>query len=316
MAGTRGKNRHQDHGHDEEHEEHVNHEAWVIPYADMLTLLMALFLVLFAIGRTDTEKFKALAESFREAFGSTSSSPIVFAGGADGPMNGGPSVLEHPGAHPDGALSPAEQALADQESEHNEARAERNTLTDVEEALATEAERLGLLEDLEFDLEARGLVITVVSDQVLFSSGRADIQPDGLTLLALVAEALDAVPNQVLIEGHTDSRPISNDRYRSNWELSTARATSVLQFLLGTGMIEPQRLAASGYAETRPIDTNDTDEGAARNRRVEIVVLADVPLGDILDEAPSASGGGTGADPDVVPDLAPVIVGDPGTAAG
>lgn len=321
MANTRGKNRHQE-PHHEEHEEHVNHEAWVIPYADMLTLLMALFLVLFAIGRTDTEKLRELAESFRKEFGNTSGQIVTLGDPAGSPIAGGSGVLDNSGAAAPTptTMSPADEALEAQEQATLAARVERNSLEAVEEALATEAANLGIGEDLAFELEARGLVITVVSDQVLFASGRADLQPEGLDLLQLVAVALSKIDNEVAIEGHTDSRPISNDRYRSNWELSTARATSVLQFLLETNLLDPTRLSASGYADTRPIDTNDTEAGAARNRRVEIVVLADVPLGPVLDGLPGGPSLDPGVDPDVVPVIAPApadgrIAEDPGAAA-
>jgi len=324
MANTRGKNRHQE-PHHEEHEEHVNHEAWVIPYADMLTLLMALFLVLFAIGRTDTEKLRQLAESFRKEFGNTSGQVVTLGDPAGSPIAGGSGILDNSGAAspaptttPSGN-SPADEALEEQEKATIAARVERNSLEAVEEALATEAANLGIGDELAFDLQARGLVITVVSDQVLFASGRADLQPEGLDLLQLVAVALGKIDNEVAIEGHTDSRPISNDRYRSNWELSTARATSVLQFMLETNLLDPARLSASGYADTRPIDTNDTEAGAARNRRVEIVVLADVPLGPVLDELPGSPSLDPGVDPEVVPVIAPAPAGqntaeDPGAA--
>ena len=288
----------------EEHEEHVNHEAWVIPYADMLTLLMALFLVLFAIGRTDTEKFKALAESFRKEFGNTSGQVVALGEGGDNPLGGGNGILDTSGAAvPVPTTSPGDAALEADERERTAARVERNSLEAVEETLAAEAAALGIEDDLGFDLQPRGLVITVVTDQVLFGSGQADLQPEGLSILDLVAVALSTIPNDIAIEGHTDSRPISNARYRSNWELSTARATSVLQFLLETGLLDPARLSAAGYADTRPIDTNDTELGAARNRRVEIVVLAEVSLAPVLDELPADPG----IEPGVVPDVAPVI---------
>lgn len=311
MSNTRGHRRHEEH---EEHEEHVNHEAWVIPYADMLTLLMALFLVLFAIGRTDAAKSKLAAESFREATGQPSQ--VVDLGGAEGdkPIDGGTGILdvpEAPAAETPGETTAESSAttttvdagvvptivtvaqpaamVTDEQIEQavrDKAVDEANTaivsLGDVQKTLEAAAAATGLGEDLSFRLEARGLVVTILTDKVLFDSGSAQLQDEGLHLLDLVAEALSSVPNQLSIEGHTDSRPISNAKFASNWELSTARATSVLRFLIGRHGLEAGRMQASGYADTRPIADNATPEGAARNRRVEVVVLSDVSLQPVL----------------------------------
>jgi chemotaxis protein MotB len=313
VANTRGHRRHEEH---EEHEEHVNHEAWVIPYADMLTLLMALFLVLFAIGRTDAAKSKLAAESFREATGQPSQVVDLGGGEGDTPIDGGTGILDVPEtpavetpAVETSAESPVTTTTIDTgvvatiatvappaavvtdeqiaQAAHEQAVDQANTaivsLGDVQKTLEDAADANGLGEDLSFRLEARGLVVTILTDKVLFDSGSAQLQDEGLYLLDLVAEALSSVPNQLSIEGHTDSRPISNAKFASNWELSTARATSVLRFLIGRHGLEGTRMQASGYADTRPIDDNSTAGGAARNRRVEVVVLSDVSLQPVLE---------------------------------
>ena len=118
---------------------------------------------------------------------------------------------------------------------------------------------------------------------MLFAESSADLQPVGIEILELVADVLQASPNDISIEGHTDSRPISSGRYPSNWELSTARATSVLRHLTEHVGFDPTRLSAAGYADTRPLAPNDTVEGAARNRRVEVVVTSDVSLAPVLE---------------------------------
>ncbi len=308
MANTRGHRRHEEH---EEHEEHVNHEAWVIPYADMLTLLMALFLVLFAIGRTDAAKSKLAAESFREATGQPSQ--VVDLGGGEGekPIDGGTGILDVAEApavdNPNestvtttagtgvvptiATVAPPAAVVTDEQiaqAAHEQAIDQANTaivsLGDVQKTLEDAAAANGLGDDLSFRLEGRGLVVTILTDKVLFASGSAQLQDEGLYLLDLVAEALSSVPNQLSIEGHTDSRPISNAKFASNWELSTARATSVLRFLIGRHGLQGNRMQASGYADTRPIADNSTPEGAARNRRVEVVVLSDVPLQPVLEQ--------------------------------
>ncbi|HWM18476.1 MAG TPA: flagellar motor protein MotB [Ilumatobacteraceae bacterium] len=286
----------------EEHEEHVNHESWVIPYADMLTLLMCLFLVLFAVGNVDKQKFEKLSQSMRNEFGSGSSDKIVSLGeeASTGPLLGGESLFDsvtpitatpslvaaNPGAI--GAdVGPAiiapvivEDVVPD---DVVAAQQSYDELIALQQLVRERAEARGLADAVGFRFENRGLVVTIITDQVLFDESRADLQPVGIEILELVAEVLRATPNNISIEGHTDSRPISSGRYPSNWELSTARATSVLRHLTETTGFDPTRLSAAGYADTRPLASNDTPEGAARNRRVEVVVTSDVSLAPVLE---------------------------------
>jgi chemotaxis protein MotB len=305
---SRGHRRHEEH---EEHEEHVNHEAWVIPYADMLTLLMCLFLVLFAIGRTDAEKSKLAAQSFRNAIGN--GNVVALGGSGDSPLtaglDGGQGILTDPSpvaANPappsqnpvtpqvigsvetvvpsiaSTPVSPEDIASATQQQALDEATVALVPLTDLQQALQAAADANGLGDDLLFRLEARGLVVTIITDKILFSEGSAALQGAGLSLLDFLADELTQISNEVVIEGHTDSRPISTSRYPSNWELSTDRATSVLRFMLGRHGLTGERLSAAGYADTHPIADNATVEGAARNRRVEIIVLSEVSLSPIV----------------------------------
>jgi chemotaxis protein MotB len=274
----------------------VNHEAWVIPYADVLTLLMALFLVLFALGRTDEEKLTAAADSFRRELGM--SSPVDLGAGG-GPLSGaGASVLDGagpaplsenrpPGAPGDSVPQEAEPVvlapvgdnateLADPAFDAVEGPDELlgDPLSVVEQVVREQAEGTGLLDAIGFRREARGLVVTIVTDQVLFDPGRAEVQPDGVTILDVVANALSQIPNAVIVEGHTDSRPISTAQFPSNWELSTARATSVLRYLTEQRGLSAERISASGYADTRPVAEGNDPASLAQNRRVELVVLA------------------------------------------
>jgi len=310
---SKGHKRHEEH---EEHEEHVNHEAWVIPYADMLTLLMCLFLVLFAIGRTDASKAKLAAQSIKSQLDGTGK-VVALGGEGDKPIIGGNGVLDNAGAAiptssiagldpfivsprpelepttvpPEDAAetttttSPGDRALAAEQAATAQAQVAVASLQAVEEFLRASADANGIGNQLAFSMEARGLVLTLVTDQVLFEAGQATLQPDGTAILNLVATALGQIPNRISIEGHTDSRPISTSRFPSNWELSTARATSVLRYLIDVHHLDPARLSAAGFADTRPIDDNSTVAGAERNRRVEVVVLADVSLQPALDAA-------------------------------
>jgi len=153
----------------------------------------------------------------------------------------------------------------------------------VRESLQQAADAFGLGDSLNLTLDARGLVVTIVTDQVLFEPGKADLQAGGLAILDVVGQALLNVPNEVSIEGHTDDRPLSGGgRYDDNWDLSAARANSVLRHFLEIDGIPASRLSATGRADTAPIAGNDTDEGKARNRRVEVIVKAAVSLSPVL----------------------------------
>jgi chemotaxis protein MotB len=307
--GGKPGGRHDDH---EEHEEHVNHEAWVIPYADMLTLLMVMFLALFATGRVDMEKFKKLADNMRNEFGGSAQMVSVGSGGSGStPMEGGNGIFE--GALPpkEGG-EPTEMQVEKARQDYEKAAAEEavEKLQDFQTQLTSKSNIAGLGQGLDFTLEGRGLVVTVLSDAVLFDPGSANLEQGGMTVLSIIAEALKMIPNEVVIEGHTDSRPISTSRFPSNWELSTSRATAVLRYLAGTG-IDPGRLSAMGYGDTRPVGDNATAEGQAKNRRVEIIVLTDVSLEPIMpdaaDDVTDQADGGGSADQAAV---------DPGSSGG
>lgn len=275
-------------GHDdephEEHEEHVNHEAWVIPYADLLTLLMAMFIALYAMGSVDKDKFKELSLGFNEALGGSKLETGVFApqeGDAVVPGSGQSSEGDTdetggsvgPGAEPDGRS--IEAILRRQENIDTAKASEREALDDLKDRLEGAAGERGLGDKLEFDLRDDGLHVTIVTDEVLFDSGSAQIQPGGEDILSVVAEALVDVTNPIKIGGHTDNIPIATEQYPSNWELSSARAASVVRFLHEHGLVDHE-LLATGYADTKPVASNDNAEGRAKNRRVEIVIESQV----------------------------------------
>lgn len=254
----------------EEHEEHVNHEAWVIPYADMLTLLMALFLMLFAISSVDLQKFEKLAAGAASALGG---------GGKSQVFDGGPAILE--GAGPAPVEGPTREELAEQALLREEAREraiaeEKRTLVAIEDQLRS-ALPAELRDSVVIRREPRGIVMSIVADQVLFAPGGAGLEPAGWEILRQVVVSIRGLPNQITVEGHTDNVPINTPQFRSNWELSTARATEVLRVLVDELGVPAGRVAAAGYGEQRPVATNDSVEGRARNRRVELAVLSEVP---------------------------------------
>lgn len=271
------------HAHHEE-EEHENHEAWVIPYADMITLLMGLFIVMWAISSADMAKLEALQTSFAGALGmSTTGESSSAAAGGDGALDGTDGVFDSAGAAPiviDGVeltQSEVEEAFGALEREEQAEAArevEDRQLLEVEQAIRAHAEANGLGDAVNFRREDRGLIVSIVSDQVLFDPGSAALRPDGRGVLDGLAGALLALPNPIAVEGHTDDVPISNARFPSNWELSTARATSVLQHLIGDYGFPPGRLTAAGYGEQRPLADNASPAGRDQNRRVDIAVLS------------------------------------------
>jgi len=151
----------------------------------------------------------------------------------------------------------------------------------IESPIKTELEKSDMAKELETSLkefegavvkeEPRGIVI-VLPDKLLFETGKTDLNPQSRTVLDKIINKLKGIKNKISIEGHTDNVPVKNETIKSNWELSTLRALSVLHYMLESG-ISPERLSATGYGEYRPITDNDTDEGKAKNRRVEIFVL-------------------------------------------
>jgi chemotaxis protein MotB len=254
-------------------EEHENHERWLITYADMITLLMVLFVVLFSIGQVDLAKFQALKHSLSNSLGGPVKPNPVVTGGA-GVLTAGSQIS---GAVPSGTGSlgspvPSDQALI--ALVRQKAAAEQATLNQAEKQIEQALTNKGLQDAVTFRQEVRGLVVTVVSDNVLYPVGSAVLQPEGRAVLDALAPALAHLPNDVSVEGHTDNQPIvGGGAYPTNWELSTARATAVVRYLIDAHGLVASRLAAAGYADTRPIVPNTSPSNQGLNRRVEIVVL-------------------------------------------
>jgi chemotaxis protein MotB len=280
----------------EEHEEHEDHERWLITYADMITLLMVLFIVLFAIGQTDLAKFERLQEGLAESFGNNSA------------VDGGAGLLPEQSAFGAEQLAQARDAIEARDAARQAIAQDRAALEQTQVALDERLTRAGVRADVELRLERRGLIVTIVTDQVLFRPGSDAVTGVGVDILGPIAAALTDLPNEISVEGHTDDVPINTARFASNWELSTARATSVLRLVQEAAGLPPNRLSAAGYADTHPIADNSTPQGRAANRRVEIVVhslvdeaalVADVAgtdsppttIGSLADPIPEASDG-------------------------
>jgi chemotaxis protein MotB len=239
---------------------HEDEERWLLTYADMITLLMALFMVLFSISSVNISKYKSLQRSLQVAF----SGKVV---------SGGSSVLDT-GTADSGRNAPKDQtAVPAAIVPPRRAGAEDAEFRQLQHRIEAYASSHGLRNRLQARVAQRGLVVRLLTDDVLFSSGDAALKPGARPILVAIARLLGAEVNRpTVVEGHTDNVPIESAQYPSNWELSTARATSVVRFLIAHGA-RSWRLSAAGYASTRPVASNRTDAGRHRNRRVEIVVL-------------------------------------------
>ncbi|MGG5259669.1 OmpA/MotB family protein [Phycicoccus avicenniae] len=274
--GPSGKRRR---GHEEEHEGgHENAERWLLSYADMITLLMALFIVLFAISQVDQQKLLALSSGLQEDFGAPAITNHT-QGVLDGTSVDSAIQAIAPVA-PQVVSDVVDQSAAGGKGSSSEGKggaeaAARDQLVEVRRKITKALAAQGLENSVRFEMRDDGLVVDIVSDRVLFDPGQATLRPEGRHVLSAIAPTLRGIGNQMTVEGHTDDVPVAG-RFTSNWELSTARSTSVLQYLLSS-KVRGRQLSAAGYADQRPLTTNDTVEGRARNRRVAVVVHSTAP---------------------------------------
>jgi len=246
-------------------EEHENHERWLVSYADFITLLFAFFVVMYAISSLNEGKYRVLSDSLNDAFkrAPTSQEPIRF--GTEQPnraQNGKPSVILQPIAVR--KTDPVQEAKRKKEEEKMKGIA--TDLLKVMEPLVKEGQVRVTQSPLGISIE--------INASVLFSPGQALLQKPSIQVLTAVAQVAGGVPNAIHIEGHTDNIPIATPAYPSNWELSTARASSVVRLFIENG-VNPARLTAVGYADQRPVEPNDSNEGRGRNRRVTIMIEPD-----------------------------------------
>lgn len=215
---------------------------WMTSYGDMVTQILIFFVMLFTFSSIDAARFRELAISLQSAFK-----------GGTGILTGGQSITVE-------TLGPT--------------RANLVQLTEAMHQIMNIVEASGLKGAVETSVNERGLVISI-KDSTFFDLGKADLKPKSKQILNSIGKALKKLPNQIRIEGHTDNLPINTPQFPSNWELSTARATTVLRYLVENVGLSPEKMSAVGYGEFRPLFPNDTEEHRARNRRVDIVVLSE-----------------------------------------
>ncbi|MEG9297170.1 flagellar motor protein MotS [Mangrovibacillus sp. Mu-81] len=229
-------------------EQKSNAPRWMVTFSDLITLILVFFILLFSMSQIDIVKFQAIADSFQQK-----------------------QILEF---YP--SVIPLEESSDESEIETNEeiedTREQRDR--DLQELLTEIQDYLkeNKLSDIVVATRTERGVVLVLQEQALFDSGESAILGSSYPFLNKVGNLLSQIPNFVKVEGHTDNRPISTDKFPSNWELSSARASSVIRYLTGIENLDPKRFIAVGYGDTRPIAPNDTAENLQKNRRVEIIV--------------------------------------------
>lgn len=247
----------------EEHEEHAD-ESWLLPYSDLMTLLVALFIVMYSMSATDAKKFEEMSQAFSSA------------------LNGGTGVLEQRSALPSkvqgeqGKDDQMNKTVTKKRSEEEMAKLRQKEQEDLEKLKKQFDQYIknnGMTDLLSTKLNQSQLMITI-SDNALFSSGLAVVKDDSRQLAKSISTMLQQFPDyDVVVQGHTDDIPISNSNYSSNWDLSADRALHFMKILLLNTNLNPSKFSAIGKGEYHPISDNTTTAGRAKNRRVEVSII-------------------------------------------
>ena len=238
---------------------HANHERWLVSYADFITLLFAFFVVLYSTAQVDNKRIVQVSAAIEGGFQELG----AFTGNSGGPPErSGPPEAENP-APPPPKPTPASATVAEFRPDVDLLRHQ------LQEALGEEIRK----HEIEMRVTPEGLVLSL-SEVGFFKTGDATLLSDGQITLTRIAKVLNAKGFSIRVEGHTDNVPMHNGRFRSNWELSTARATEVVSLLVERYGFDPRQISAAGYSEYHPITSNDTEEGRKTNRRVDVVVVA------------------------------------------
>jgi chemotaxis protein MotB len=218
---------------------HENLERWLLTYADLITLLLAFFIVMYSMSRIDAKRFGKMAEAL------------------NGVLKGGTTVFTQ---------------LTEEEILKGHGLLKLGDLKMIQNHIEERFKNLQRPEEVQTEITERGLVVHIM-ESALFREGSATLEPRAMGIMDIIYEKMANLPNHIRIEGHTDDRPIQTPTYPSNWELSTARATSVVRYFIDNYGMAPDRVSALGYGEFRPVRPNNSIENRAQNRRVDIVIL-------------------------------------------
>jgi chemotaxis protein MotB len=239
-----------------------NHDRWLVSYADFITLLFAFFVVMFATSQADRGKAQQVSESVKKALAGSElpAAVITLLGGSISDKGKGNAQMKGPGGviRADKNPTPVPAHVAE--------------LLPSLQILSKELEEEIRKGKLEISMQPRGLTVSF-RQAALFPPGADEIADDAYSSVEKIANAIKRIPNPVRLEGHTDSMPIHNTRFRSNWELSAARSIALLELLTEHFDVPRDRISIAGYADTAPVATNETDDGRSRNRRVDIIIL-------------------------------------------
>ncbi|MDY3740253.1 MAG: flagellar motor protein MotB [Selenomonadaceae bacterium] len=233
------------------HEEEAS-EAWLLPYSDLMTLLLALFICLFAISQTDETKMTQMAQAFSAAFNL-----------------GGPSFFNQAGP----VANNSRDLMNDEDAGAEAYMQENQQLTNIKKQMDEFIDQNNLESELSTELSEDGLMIRI-KENALFPSGSADLLPESQKIAPVIGALLAPLSQRVQVSGHTDNVPISTPQFPSNWELSTMRALNFMKLIMAQdARLAPARFSALGSSEYRPVAPNDTDAGRAANRRVEVMII-------------------------------------------
>ncbi|HET6419135.1 MAG TPA: flagellar motor protein MotB [Geobacteraceae bacterium] len=247
-----------------------SHERWLVSYADFITLLFAVFVTLFAMSQTDKRKVEEVIASLRESFGYTKSSIANKANIMDST-----DLRAIPSLRPEAVnMGPLQPQMKFDKTGKDQKHAEDKDFKTIKSSLEAYLIKHGMQDKVKMEIDRRGLVISL-KEAGFFDSGSAFIKISSYPMLGKVAESLSQYNNSIRVEGHTDNVPIVSREFKSNWELSTARATNIVHHFINYYKFDPSKMSATGYGEFRPVENNDTADGRAKNRRVNIVVLSD-----------------------------------------
>ena len=275
------------------HEEHVNHDRWLVSYADFITLMFAFFVVMYSISSLSEGKYRVLSDALMQAFDKTYQTQILEPSPIDLPIDQSLSFEQAEGLIKEKKME-GEQLEADGMMDETEGQlAEEVTEPEVVEDRVKKS--LGeIAEDIRYELfpyidehlisvnNTDTKIEIEIKSQLLFPSGSARVETGAIPVLSNLAKLFSTFDNPVQVEGFTDDRPINTIAFPSNWELSAARAASVVHLFMKKG-INPERMSAIGYAEFRPVADNATEEGRQKNRRVKIIISVSPQERDVLE---------------------------------
>jgi chemotaxis protein MotB len=242
--------------------------AWVVTFADLMTLLMCFFVLLFSMSQLDVKKYDTVASAISSAFGGKLPVTPSITPSLNSPVN--PlNLLQAPiTTNISSDVAGIDSYMLDQPTSPTKAEIQaQENYSELNKALERE-QNSGIIEVQE----SKGKVIIRFQGTVAFYAGSANLAPNFTPILKNIAQTLNTVPGQLIVSGHTDNRPITTRQFRSNWDLSTARAATVVHYLINNTDIDPNRITAQGHADTRPLTSNATETGREKNRRVEIIL--------------------------------------------